>query len=153
MKKNLTNKEKEDLALDLYLSTDKNQKEIAKSVGVSEKTIGKWITEEWKLQKIALTITGKNLIAAYYSQLNELNEAINARDKGSRFPTSEEADIMSKIKSAIVAIDKKKNVSIYIEVFEEFTNWLRMKDLPFTQNVIDFFTEFLHKKTKELKSR
>jgi transposase-like protein len=154
MKKPLTNDEKKELALALYLNTDKTQKEIAGSVGISERSMSKWVVDgEWEIQKTALSITGKSLIAAFYNQLNELNEAIRARDKGSRYPTSEEADIMSKIKASIIAIDKKNNLSTYVEVFEEFTNWLRVNDLVFTQQIIDVFTDFIFKKTRELRQK
>jgi hypothetical protein len=153
MAKPLTVAEKKDLAYQLYLHTDLFQKEIAVRVGITEKTLSKWAeVNEWETQKTALTVTGKNLIISYYNQLNALNKCIQSRDDR-KFATLEEADIIAKIKSAIQAIDKKMDLPVYIEVFQEFTNYLKDLDLKQAQGIIDHFTAFLQIKTRELRNR
>lgn len=64
-----------------FLYTEKNltQKEIAEKVGVTEKTLAKWISEnegEWKKLKKSLMATKANQINSLYEQLDRLNDHI-----------------------------------------------------------------------------
>lgn len=67
-----------------FLFTEKNltQKEIAEKVGVTEKTLTKWINEneaEWKKLKKSLMVTKANQIKNFYDQLENLNDQIATR--------------------------------------------------------------------------
>ena len=78
---NLTNKDKKALALELYLNTDKNGKEICAIAHVTEKTFGKWKNDgDWELLKSAQTITAHNIISNLYQKAYEesLKDDINA---------------------------------------------------------------------------
>lgn len=64
-----------------FLYTEKNltQKEIAEKVGVTEKTLAKWISDndaEWKKLKKSLMATKSNQINSLYEQLDRLNDHI-----------------------------------------------------------------------------
>lgn len=67
-----------------FLFTEKNltQKEIAEKVGVTEKTLAKWISEndnEWKKLKTSLLTTKPQQIKNLYEQLERINEEIQNR--------------------------------------------------------------------------
>ncbi|WP_312078371.1 helix-turn-helix transcriptional regulator [Chryseobacterium sp.] len=67
-----------------FLFTEKNltQKEIAEKVGVTEKTLAKWISEndnEWKKLKTSLITTKPAQIKSLYEQLERINETIQTR--------------------------------------------------------------------------
>lgn len=67
-----------------YLFTEKSftQKEIAKKVGITEKTLRAWITEndnEWKKIKTSLMATKAAQIKNYYAQLERINDQIAMR--------------------------------------------------------------------------
>lgn len=67
-----------------FLFTEKNstQKDIAERVGVTEKTLIKWINEndgEWKKLKKSLLTTKPQQIKMLYDQLARLNEDIATR--------------------------------------------------------------------------
>ncbi|WP_434575520.1 helix-turn-helix domain-containing protein [Riemerella anatipestifer] len=113
-KKELNREDKKAVALDLFLDTDKTQKEIAEIVGVTEKTLTKWKLEgEWDKIKSASTITARNIIDNIYQKMHELSQS----DKL-------EADKLIKLASTIEKLsDKKVTISQIINVFKDFTTW------------------------------
>ena len=76
----LRKKQEQEFAKSLFLSQNLTQKEIAERVGVTEKTLSKWIEKEgWdKLKKSAL-VTKAAQLAMLYDQLEYLNRHIATR--------------------------------------------------------------------------
>ena len=113
-KKGLSYDDKKVIALELYLETDKNQKEIAMIVGVTEKTISKWIKEgDWELLKQAQTITVKNIVTNLYNQAYKLSIADEVN-----------ADKLIKLANTIEKLQNKKvTISHIINVFKDFTTF------------------------------
>lgn len=113
-KKGLSTDDKKAIALELYLETDKNQKEIALIVGVTEKTITGWkVAGDWELLKQAQTITTKNIIANLLSKAHELS----LQDRV-------DADKLVKLAKTIETLQNKKvTISHIINVFKDFTTW------------------------------
>lgn len=113
-KRKLTMEEKKAIAFDLYMDTDKTQKEIAEIVGVTEKTIGKWKAEgDWDLLKNATSITARNIIDNLYKRAYILSED----------PESKADDIIKIANSIEKLSNKKVTVSQIINVFKDFTKW------------------------------
>lgn len=113
-KKKLSNADKQAIALDLFLDTDKTQKEIAEIVQITEKTLTKWKTEgEWELLKSAETVTTRKIIDNLYKRAYQLSQ-----DEKSK------ADDIIKIANSIDKLaNKKVTVSQIINVFKDFTSW------------------------------
>lgn len=152
---NKSRKEKKEFAMQLFLSTDLTQKMIAQIVGVTEKTVGNWISKDdgaWKKLKVARTVTKQNVIANAYRQLMELDKTIAERDERN-YPTSAEADIQAKIATKIDKLERQYNLSTYYTVFEEFTKYLMSVDTEAAKSLIDFMLEFLKMKAGEIKSK
>lgn len=64
----------------LYLNESLTAKEIAERVGVTEKTIGKWIAEgNWETLKVSLMTTKDTQLAKLYGQLAALQHHIATR--------------------------------------------------------------------------
>lgn len=64
----------------LYINQNLSQKEIAERVGVTEKTIGKWIIKGgWDKLRRSLLTTKKQQIAMMYDQLEWQNKEIASR--------------------------------------------------------------------------
>ncbi len=114
MAKTMTIKDKKGVAEDLFLNTDKTQKEIATIVKVTEKTLGKWKDEgEWELLRQAQTVTAKNIIHNLYKKSYE--ESL--KDDPS-------ADKMIKYAGAIEKLSNRKvTISQIINVFKDFTTY------------------------------
>ncbi len=149
-KRKTSNDDKQVLAFQMYCKTNMTQKEIAVAVGVAEKTIGAWKNaEDWKIKKAAATTTKTNIVAQYYMMLAAINEAIEANGG---IPTAKDADAISKITGAIQTIDKRLNLSNYVDILEEFTNYMKEIDLPATQQIVDFMTDFLNRKARTLRA-
>ncbi len=112
---NLSRERKRDLALELYLNTDKTQKEICEIVGWTEKTF----TENkekgvWDALKGASTITAANIIRKLYLKLEELVDAEKI-----------DADALIKVTKSIEFLSNKKvTISQHINCAKEFTTWL-----------------------------
>jgi DNA-binding XRE family transcriptional regulator len=118
-KKKMTNDEKYSIAQDLFLETDKTQKEIAEIIHVTEKTLGKWKTEgEWDLLKSASTVTARKIIENLYKKAHALSED----------PKSKPNDIIQIANSIEKLSNKKVTISQIINVFKDFTTY------AFTQN-------------------
>ncbi|MDI5894390.1 hypothetical protein [Flavobacterium algoritolerans] len=113
-KKGLTNDDKKGIALELYLETDKSQKEIALIVGTTEKTLGNWKQAgDWELLKHAQTITVKNIVTNLYNKAYELSIA----DKV-------DADKLVKLANTIEKLQNKKvTIAHIINVFKDFTTF------------------------------
>jgi hypothetical protein len=110
-KKKLTNDEKYTIAQDLFMDTDKTQKEIAAIVHVTEKTLTKWKTEgEWDMLKNASTVTARKIIENLYKRSYDL----------SIDPKSKPDDIIKLALSIEKLSNKRVTISQIINVFKDF---------------------------------
>lgn len=104
------------LAYELFMNTDKTQKEIADRVGVSEKTMCKWVEEgKWAelkaLEKVSKGATIRNI----HKRIFELSESDD--------PAA--ADRASKWGVVLEKLDQKKvSVPNIINVCRELEMWL-----------------------------
>jgi transposase-like protein len=121
----LTTKDKKELALSLYLNTDKTQAEIAERVGVSENTLSAWaIAGNWKTMKGARTTTRAQLITQLYQQCALIEEAA-VDDKGNkRAMNHKEIQSVKMITKSISELDKTMSLDTYIQVMEEMMTWI-----------------------------
>jgi hypothetical protein len=114
-KEKLSRERKREIALDLYLNTEKTQKEICEIVGWTEKTF----TDNkekglWEALKGATTITAANIIRQLYVRL-----------EGLVYADKIDADALIKVTKSIEFLSNKKvTVSQHINCAKEFTTWL-----------------------------
>lgn len=118
-KDNLSRERKRELALEMYLNTDKTQKEICEIVGWTEKTFTENKEKgDWDSLKGATTITAANIIKKLYQKLERLVDG----DKV-------DADALIKVAKTIEFLSNKKvTVSNHINCAKEFTIWLFAKN-------------------------
>ncbi|HRO75783.1 MAG TPA: phage terminase small subunit-related protein [Crocinitomicaceae bacterium] len=120
----MNTEEKKQLAFALYAksSVKYTRKDIAKQVGTTEKTLRGWIENgEWDLQRDALQITRPQLLQEAYAQLKAINQQIAENHRN--IPTKELSDAKAIIRKEIEAFSTQP-IHRYIEVFEEFIEWL-----------------------------
>lgn len=120
-KENLSNDRKREIALDLYLNTDKSQKEICEIVGWTEKTFSANKEKyKWEEQKGATTIGASKLISKLYMKANNIADAQD---------NDINADKLIKVAKAIEMLSNKKvTTSQRINFAKEVTTWLFGKD-------------------------
>ncbi|CAG2532936.1 hypothetical protein MAR621_03130 [Maribacter dokdonensis] len=140
MASKITLKDKKIAAEDLFMRTDKTQKEIAAIVGVTEKTIGKWIKiGKWEDLKQAEVLTTSNLIKNLYQKAYELSleDEVNA-------------DKLVKLANTIEKLsDRKVTVSTTINVFKDFINWVSERDLDMSKKINELQRKFVDFKINE----
>ena len=158
----VSKKQEQEYARILYVSERITFKEISERTGVTEKTIGKWASNEnWdKLRKSLLTTRQSQLVHAY-NQLEAINEDIANRpplpdEKGVSkprkervgIPTSTEADTMSKLSSNINKLETEINLGEYVEVSRKLLTFIQGIDLNEAKKFKNYIDEFINEKLK-----
>lgn len=136
-KQKMSNDRKRDIALDLYLNTDKSQKEICEIVDWSEKTFGTNKEKHmWDALKGASTITAQNIIAQLYIKL----EAIVYEDKIN-------PDALIKVAKSIEMLSNKKvTISQHINCAKEFCTWAFGIDPELAKKINKLQSQFITEK-------
>jgi hypothetical protein len=133
-KDKLSNKEKKEMAYDLFMNTDKSQNEICEFLKIAPKTLSGWkIDGMWEELKGAQTITAKNIEINVLKKLHDmsLGDTLNA-------------DAMAKLARVIEVISEKKyTISQMFNVFKAFTNWLYPKDPDAAKMLNRYQREFI----------
>ena len=141
--------QKKQWAQTLFVKENMSQKEIASTVGVSEKTIGAWKEKyKWEsLQTIQLT-TKEEQIRSLYAQLKDLNYAISQRDEGKRHATTPEGDTISKISKLIKNLENETGVAELISAYRKLLEHIRATDTELAQKFATFADEVIQSKLK-----
>lgn len=141
----MRNQEKKEWAKLLYLQPEKiTQKELARRVGVSEKTMSHWITaEKWDRLRQSIILTKEEQHRRLIMQMDELNAAIMSRPEGKRFSVGGEADTLNKLATTIRKLETEASIADIIEVAKRFLNWLRLTDFQKAQEISLLFDAFI----------
>jgi transcriptional regulator with XRE-family HTH domain len=95
---------KKDLARILFTREQLDQKIVAQRVGVSEKTMSKWVNDEgWKELRNRMLISKEDQLNSFYEQLSNLNEQIKKNEFA--VPDSKQADIQIKLTASIRSLE------------------------------------------------
>lgn len=140
----LSIEQKKEWARESYFRDNLTQKEVAEKVGLSRQTINKMaIAEKWEERKAGITLTREEQVKHLYRQVKEINEAIAGRDKGQRFATTNEADILIKLSSAIKKLETEAGIADIISVGTRFIDFLRTIDLERAKDTTQLFDAFI----------
>jgi len=136
-------------ARDLFFQAEHSQAEIARQVGVDPKTVNLWVKHgKWKEIKQAARRTPSILVEQYFNQLSALNEAIDARNEGERYPSLKEAETMRKLIVCINTIQKQVSVGASIDVMQNLIYRIAIRDNDLANKVTDYAEEVL--KSREI---
>lgn len=138
--------QKKEWAKQLYIANELSQKLIAEKVGVSEKTLSKWVNdpnENWDRLRKSLLISKQEVLSGMYEQLDELKQRIQQRDPGSRYPDSKEADIMMKLASSIEKIEEETNIADVFEVGKRFITFIQQHDIEAAKQAVEWYDHFI----------
>jgi DNA-binding XRE family transcriptional regulator len=138
---------KKQQAQSLYMQ-GMTHKDIAASVGVSERTIFTWIHQyAWNKLRLAAYQAPATIADNLCSQLVELQNSIARREPGKRYPTAEEAEITRKLIASLDKMKKSPSLSQNMQVLETFRNYMRPVDKAFTRDLGHYIDRFLSGKT------
>ena len=135
-KPGMNNDKKRAVALDLWLNSDLNQKQICEIVGWTEKTFSANKEKyHWDEQKGAQTITAKSIISKLYLKLEQI---VDQKDIN--------ADALIKVAKSIEMMSNKKvTASHHMNCAREFTTWMFKEDpelaKAFNKYQLKFITE------------
>lgn len=140
----LTLEQKKEFGRTLYSTGLTQQNLLAKKVGVTEKTIARWIKAYgWdKLRRNIPMLKDEQLIKLL-DELTELNEYIANKPEGIRFADSKEADIRRKLIRDIETLEGESSVADIISVAMKFTKWVSNIDHKTGQEVSTLFDSFI----------
>lgn len=153
------------VAKNLFVELHKTQKEIAASLGITEKTIGKWVQEgNWKAQRNA-KLNGtqqrveriKEVISTltddHLGVLAKIKEGGNKKDLDElRRQSSALSQGIAIQTKALERIDKDHKISLstYLEVMEDIFNHLRDHDRGAYFQTLDFQSQHLQSIAQKL---
>jgi transposase len=108
--------DKQYLAKILYTRENLEQKVIAKKVGVSEKTVSKWVNEfNWKSLRNRLVVGKEEILSGIYEELEQLRQSVIKRKDGERFSTNSEADTKIKLTASARNLETKLAIADIVE--------------------------------------
>lgn len=122
------------------------QKELALRVGISEKTIGKWVSEEreqWDKLKKNLLLTREEQMLNLYDELTEINAHIKDLPEGSRFADSKLGDVRRKLVKDIKELETKAALPEMIHSCMALLNFIRQADLKIAQDLSKWVDAFI----------
>lgn len=149
--RDLTIEQKKDFAKIIYLNEPGiSQKELAERVGVSKVTINKWVnTEKWEELCTSLLVTKETQLKRLYAQLKALNDAINAREEGKRFPDTKEGNVLAQITAAINRLETETSTAEKMATGQEFLQYVRkVSTFDMSREVAKLFNEYIKSQLK-----
>ncbi len=131
-------------ARNLYFESDLTQAQIAKLLGLSQKTISQYISEEkWKFIKDRAQQMPGIFLEQMNSELQDINDAIAARPKGERHATSSEAEVRRKILNSMASIKERQSTASHIEVLINFISIVAEENLEDAQLLNKYIYDYI----------
>lgn len=116
---------KKELARTLYMA-GKEQAEIAEQIEVSRVTVSNWANKGgWKQQRAATSVTRPEIVNKLLLSIDALVSLVNESQDPDKMAGL--GDKLAKLASVIEKLDKKANVVDAIEVFMEFSKWMKFR--------------------------
>jgi DNA-binding XRE family transcriptional regulator len=142
--------DRKEQAQQMYLNGNCSQRDIATTIGVSERTIYNWIKgDNWERLRNAACAAPALVAETMYSQLVELQNQIAARESGHRYPTLQEADLTNKL---LTGLQKLKNSNALPQVKQAvlmFTKYIAARaDDALSHKVGQYSRDFFDGQTK-----
>ena len=140
-------KEKEkEIALALFVNTDMTQKLIAERLDVSEKTIGSWVEKgAWEKMKLAkqtsMTETVSNL-----RELLKMKVEENKLKMNDKTFCKADSDQVLDLAKTIEILENEMPLRSYIQVLEEFLQYVPRSEKKDRETIVRWQTEFLTNK-------
>jgi transposase len=142
--------DKQYLAKILFTREKLDQKVVAKKVGVTEKTISKWVNDfGWKNLRNRLLVSKEEVLSNLYEQLAELNEDIKSKQEGKRYADSKQADSLIKYTASIRNLETELAIADLVESGIRFIKHLqKVTNIKTVMEVSELWHSFLQESIK-----
>jgi transposase len=137
--------DKQYLAKILFTREQLEQKVVAKKVGVTEKTISKWVNDfEWKKLRNRLLLSKDEQISFMYEELEEISNKIKSKEAGERFADTKQADIRIKTTAAIRNLETDLGIHEIVDVGIKFIKFLQKAEtIEVVMQINDLWHSFI----------
>lgn len=133
----------ESLAKILYIENGLSAKDIAQQIGVTEKTIGEWVsTGGWVSLRAAYIGTARENITQLQEQINTVIKGANGR------LTASERNEITQLADIIGKLDKQHDLRTYVGVCVELLEFVRPINNQDAQAFGQYINNFLTSKAK-----
>jgi transcriptional regulator with XRE-family HTH domain len=142
--------DKQYLAKILFTREKLDQKVVAKKVGVTEKTISKWVNDfGWKNLRNRLLVSKEEVLSNLYEQLAELNDDIKSKNEGKRYADSKQADSLIKYTASIRNLETELAIADLVESGIRFIKHLqKVTNIKTVMEVSELWHSFLQESIK-----
>lgn len=132
-----------------------NQKEIARTLRRSEKTVCKWKQDDnWEMQKSNSLIQKQTAEEGVWElinyQLTALRNIKEGYEKEGSTKLINKGDIDALQKLFTTVKGKEMEWSAMVKVLREFAQWLKAENLELAQELVDFMDAYLNDKRRTL---
>ena len=132
-------------AEELFLNTEKTQKEIADAVGIDPKTLYRWMQQgQWRELKSATRRMPSVLVENIYAQLDDINYGIAQRERGNRHPTKDESLTINRLVNCIAKVKKQTSQGQNTEFLMNFINYVQPKNDVLAKTLTEYGSAFLN---------
>jgi uncharacterized protein YjcR len=144
----MAKKNEQELAKQLFLQSDKTQKQIASIVGTQESTIGKWVKEGgWDDLKETLRTSDDQIIRDLYAEMVAINKFI--KENGG-YPDSKMADARNKVIASINRMQKQVALPQKVAVCMQLLDFVAAKNLTDGKTLDTYIGRFLNDQAKNV---
>ncbi len=138
--------DKKEQAYDLFMRGSK-QNEIAQLVGVTEKTVGRWVEAgKWKEARESLLDTRSKTIELLQSVVRQLSQKAKEDIDSGGTKHASYADSITKHTHSIARLEKETGIGDMIQTGMEFLSFLKDNDLEAAQLLNKWFLVFIQGK-------
>jgi hypothetical protein len=135
--------DKQYLAKILFTREHLDAKVVAKKVGVSEKTMSKWVNEfNWKSLRKRLLVSKEEILNNLYEQLEALDDEIRTAAK--KYPDTKQADIKIKLTASVRNLETDLAIADLVESGIRFVKHLqKVGTIEQTLEVAELWNSFI----------
>lgn len=131
------------LAMEYYMNSNLSAGDIAKLLGVAERTVLKWAKEEkWAETKKARMVSATNLQKLAYEISNKFMEELAKKEE----ILVGDIDAISKMATSLDKIAGKNNLANHIATMTDFVNWVNIHHSNHAQDVAELAQKYIQHK-------
>lgn len=144
----LTLEDKKYIAKTLYTREQLDAKIVAKRVGISEKTMSKWVSDgKWKDLRNRLLISKDEQLNRLYKQLDKLITSIDESADG--VADTKQADVIVKYGAAIRSLETDLAIADMVAAGIKFISFIqRTGTIPQAQEFTELWNSFIQSEIK-----
>ena len=129
-------------ARELFFGTSQTQKEIAQSIGVSDRTIRSWIKEgSWAAMKRAAFTMPTVIVNNISAQLVALQDSVNYNQAG--VPTLKQATVIQKLVNSLVKLSSYTSDGRHYQMMTSLLMYTQTIDIEFAKKLADYGDRYL----------